>query len=158
MIHDIAAKAWYFPSQTTGVQPMFSRIFKLSLIFSFLYGASTQSLLSQNTSPGDSLSLGLAVPTTEIGQPYIAERIGDWNLRCIRTQDGNDPCELTQVLINEQNEPVSEVTLFKLPAGQPAVAGANVHFQSKQPKLCRREALDRLPRDQSTLHPTSAYE
>lgn len=105
---------------------MFSRIFKLSLIFSFLYGASTQSLLSQNTSPGDSLSLGLAVPTTEIGQPYIAERIGDWNLRCIRTQDGNDPCELTQVLINEQNEPVSEVTLFKLPAGQPAVAGANV--------------------------------
>ena len=39
-----------------------------------------------------------------------------------------------------------------------AVAGANVHFQSKQPKLCRREALDRLPRDQSTLHPTSACE
>ena len=105
---------------------MFRRLFKLSLVFSFLYSATAQSLLSQSTSPGDSLSLGLAVPTPAIGQPYIAERIGDWNLRCIRTQDGNDPCELTQVLINEQNEPVSEITLFKLPSGQPAVAVANV--------------------------------
>ena len=30
------------------------------------------------------------------------------------------------MLINEQNEPVSEITLFKLPSQQPAVAGANI--------------------------------
>lgn len=105
---------------------MCRRLFHFGLTFCFLLVASVQTLMSQSATPGDSLSLGLAVPTPEIGQPYIAERIGDWNLRCIRSQDGNDPCELTQVLINEQNEPVSEITLFKLTSGQPAVAGANI--------------------------------
>ena len=37
-----------------------------------------------------------------------------------------------------------------------AVTGANVHFQSKQPELCRREALDRLPRSRSRSTPTSS--
>ena len=39
-----------------------------------------------------------------------------------------------------------------------AVAGANATFQSKQPELCRREALDRLPISRSRSIPTSTHE
>ena len=105
---------------------MLNRFLTICFFFVFSLSSSIQVLWAQNTEAGEGLSLGLAVPTPEIGQPYIAERIGDWNLRCIRTRDGNDPCELTQIIINDRNEPVAEIALFKLPSGQPAVAAANI--------------------------------
>ena len=105
---------------------MLNRFITVFFFFVFSLFASMEVLWAQNAEAGEGLSLGLAVPTPEIGQPYIAERVGDWNIRCVRTQDGNDPCELTQILINNKNEPMAEVVLFKLPAGQPAVAAANI--------------------------------
>ena len=105
---------------------MLNRFITVFFFFVFSLFASLEVLWAQNAEAGEGLSLGLAVPTPEIGQPYIAERVGDWNIRCVRTQDGNDPCELTQILINNKNEPMAEVVLFKLPAGQPAVAAANI--------------------------------
>ena len=105
---------------------MLNRFITVCFFFVFSLFASMQVLWAQNAEAGEGLSLGLAMPTPEIGQPYIAERVGDWNIRCVRTQDGNDPCELTQILINNKNEPMAEVVLFKLPAGQPAVAAANI--------------------------------
>ena len=78
---------------------MLNRFLTICFFFVFSLSSSVQVLWAQNTEAGEGLSLGLAVTTPEIGQPYIAERIGDWNLRCIRTRDGNDPCELTQIII-----------------------------------------------------------
>ena len=105
---------------------MLNRFVTISFFFVLSLFTSAQLLWAQNVKAGEGLSLGLAVPTPEIGQPYIAERVGDWNIRCVRTQDGNDPCELAQIIINERNEPVAEIALFKLPSGQPAVAAANI--------------------------------
>ena len=105
---------------------MINRFIAICFFFVLSLCTSVQFLWAQDAEAGEGLSLGLAVPTPEIGQPYIAERIGDWSVRCIRTQDGNDPCELTQIIINDRNEPVAEVALFKLPSGQPAAAAANI--------------------------------
>ena len=74
----------------------------------------------------ESLSLGLNIEVPNIGQPYIAERIGDWNMRCIRSENGQDPCELFQLLINNEGNPLSEIMVFPLPQGQSAIAGATI--------------------------------
>ena len=74
----------------------------------------------------ESLSLGLKIEVPNIGQPYIAERIGDWNMRCIRSENGHDPCELFQLLVNHEGNPLSEIMVFPLPQGQAAIAGATI--------------------------------
>jgi invasion protein IalB len=74
----------------------------------------------------ESLSLGLNIEVPNIGQPYIAERIGDWNMRCIRSENGQDPCELFQLLVNNEGNPLSEIMVFPLPQGQAAIAGATI--------------------------------
>ena len=74
----------------------------------------------------DSLSLGLNIEVPNIGQPYIAERIGDWSMRCIRSENGQDPCELFQLLVNNEGNPLSEIMVFPLPQGQAAIAGATI--------------------------------
>ena len=74
----------------------------------------------------ESLSLGLNIEVPNVGQPYIAERIGDWNMRCIRSENGQDPCELFQLLVNNEGNPLSEIMVFPLPKGQAAIAGATI--------------------------------
>ena len=74
----------------------------------------------------NSLSLGSPLDLPDIGESYLAEKLGDWSLQCVRTQDGNDPCEMSQLLLNSKGQPMSEVSLFRLPGIQGAVAGANI--------------------------------
>lgn len=62
----------------------------------------------------------------QVGQPYVTESIGDWAIRCVKTQDGNDPCHLYQLIKDDQGYPVSEVAIFKLPEGGQAVSGATI--------------------------------
>lgn len=59
-----------------------------------------------------------------IGATYVAAMHGDWEQRCIRTEDGADPCNLYQLLRDDQGNAVAEFSIFGLPAGQQAVAGA----------------------------------
>ncbi len=77
-------------------------------------------------SESESLSLGTSLDLPKIGEHYFAEKIGNWSLQCIRVEDGNDPCEMKQLLLNAQGQPMSEVSIFYLPKGQDAVAGANI--------------------------------
>ena len=77
-------------------------------------------------SESDSLSLGVPIDLARIGQTYLGEKFGDWSLKCIRTEDGNDPCEMNQLLLNNQGQPMSEISLFRIHEGQGAVAGANI--------------------------------
>ncbi|MGR3804765.1 invasion associated locus B family protein [Marinibacterium profundimaris] len=60
-----------------------------------------------------------------VGQRYVKETHGDWNLACIRTDTDNDPCSLVQVLLDDTDNAVAEVSLFRLEGAQ-AVAGATV--------------------------------
>ncbi|MBV0892419.1 invasion associated locus B family protein [Paracoccus sp. Z118] len=51
------------------------------------------------------------------GQPqpgtyYAKSTHGDWAVRCMRTPDGNDPCELYQLLKDDQDVAVAEVSVI----------------------------------------------
>ncbi len=55
---------------------------------------------------------------------YIKEKFGDWNLRCFRNDEGDDPCQLYQLLREEGGNPVAEFSIFRIEGQAPAVAGA----------------------------------
>lgn len=85
----------------------------------------TETPQDQQTAPGDDLSLGEdanADPT----QPYVKETIVDWDLRCVQPPEGEERCQMYQLMNDDQGTPVAEFSLFKLPEGGRAVAGATV--------------------------------
>jgi invasion protein IalB len=99
-----------------------------------LAGGLTGAALAQETEAADGptadasgLSMGEdADGTPELGQTYIRETHGDWEIRCVRTEDGNDPCQMYQLLSDQDGNSVAEISLFPLPAGQQAAAGATI--------------------------------
>lgn len=64
--------------------------------------------------------------TAEPGQTYVVGTFEVWEQRCVKTEDGSDPCQLYQLLKDENGGPVAEISLFDLPAGSQAAAGATV--------------------------------
>jgi invasion protein IalB len=63
----------------------------------------------------------------EVQEPtYIKEQYGDWQLVCFRTDAGEDPCQMYQLLREDAGNPVAEFSLFKLPGNSQAVAGATI--------------------------------
>ncbi len=81
--------------------------------------------LSQEAS---GLSLGKPLETLrEPGEIYLAGTKGDWNVRCITGNPGEaDRCEMQQLLFINENNPIADISIFKLPAGEVAIAAANV--------------------------------
>ncbi|PJI91975.1 invasion protein IalB [Yoonia maricola] len=75
----------------------------------------------------DGLALGQPVGP-QPGEPYVRDEFGDWALRCVKAQDGApDPCNLYQLLSNEDGVAVAEFNVFPLPQGQQrAAAGATI--------------------------------
>lgn len=59
-------------------------------------------------------------------EPFIREVFGDWSLRCIRTEAGDDQCQLYQLLLGPDGTPISEVSIVPLANGGNAAAGAVV--------------------------------
>ena len=84
-----------------------------------------------DATPAD-LSLGEPVNATQLaelapGAPYILEEFGDWALRCLKAPEGqNDPCQLYQLLRDADNNAVAEISMFPLPPGGRAAAGATI--------------------------------
>lgn len=76
----------------------------------------------------ESLDLGEdASAESQVGQPYGKEEVGDFILRCIRSETGEgEPCQLYQLLFDAEDQPVVEFTMFRLPEGGRAVAGATL--------------------------------
>lgn len=73
------------------------------------------------------LSLGEPVATEpQVGQPYVVETFTAWELRCVKAPEGEDPCQLYQLLRDEGGNAVAEFTIFPLPEGGQAAAGATV--------------------------------
>ena len=72
----------------------------------------------------DDLPLGTPVIEDGIGSTYVEAKHGDWEQRCVRTEDGSNPCQLYQLLLDATQNPVAEFSVFGLPAGGQAVAGA----------------------------------
>lgn len=70
--------------------------------------------------------LSLGEPVDQVGRTYTREVFGDWEMRCLRTETDQDPCNLYQLLQDEQGNSVAEINVFDLPPGQLAVIGATV--------------------------------
>ena len=75
--------------------------------------------------PGSDLSMGQDTAPA-IPQPYFGDEHGDWKLQCFPVEGQDDPCNLYQLLKDEQGTEVAEVAIFRLPAGGQAVAGATI--------------------------------
>ena len=70
----------------------------------------------------DDLSLG-----REVVEPtYIKEQYEDWQLKCFRSEAEEDPCQMFQLINGEDGNPVAQISLFRLPEGNPAEAGATI--------------------------------
>ncbi|MXQ06934.1 invasion associated locus B family protein [Alphaproteobacteria bacterium GH1-50] len=88
----------------------------------------TEGVVGDSTTPDDG-GLSLGTPESDgpqVGDTYVAGEFTDWQLRCVRAEDGNDPCQLYQLLADDQGNAVAEINIFALPAGQEAAAGATV--------------------------------
>ena len=73
----------------------------------------------------DGLPVGQEV--REVGQTYVAETHGDWEIRCIRAEEGQpEPCQLYQLLVDENGGPVAEFNIFDLPDEGQVIAGATI--------------------------------
>jgi len=57
---------------------------------------------------------------------YIKDTYGAWQLQCFRSETGEDPCQMYQLLHEKGGNPVAEFSLYKLPEDSPAVAGATI--------------------------------
>ncbi len=77
----------------------------------------------------DGLSMGTeegAAAADGIGSSYTEAKFEGWEQRCIRTEDGANPCQLYQLLKDDADTPVAEISMFGLPAGGQAVTGATI--------------------------------
>ncbi len=77
----------------------------------------------QEAQPEEQLDLGR---TAQQDQNYIKDEYGDWQLRCFRSGAEEDPCQMYQLLTEEGGNPIAEFSLFRLPEGAQAVAGATI--------------------------------
>lgn len=82
---------------------------------------------AQAPQPSEELSLGEPAANADgVGQTYIAEESGDWQVRCIRTESGADPCQLYQLLNDQNDNAVAEITIFPLEGDERVAAGATI--------------------------------
>lgn len=72
---------------------------------------------------GVALDTGTEVAPEEPGI-YVKETFGDWSMRCFRNENGEDPCQLYQLLREDGGNPVAEFSVFRIEGQAPAVAGA----------------------------------
>ncbi len=73
----------------------------------------------------DGLSMGQE-PADGVGSTYVKASFEQWEQRCVKAEDGKDPCQLYQLLKDADGNSVAEITLFGLPDGGEAAAGATV--------------------------------
>ncbi|SLN10666.1 Invasion associated locus B (IalB) protein [Pseudoruegeria aquimaris] len=90
--------------------------------------AGTQAESGSDTPAGaNELSLGeTVVEGPRVGDTYVRDTYGDWELRCVKTEDDRDPCQLYQLLRDEVGNSVAEINLFGLEGNGPAAAGATI--------------------------------
>jgi invasion protein IalB len=93
-------------------------------------GAEAETPLDPGTGSAAELGLTMGEPIDDgelrVGQAYTRAEFGDWLLRCLRAPDGADPCQLYQLLEDEDGNPVAEISMFPLPPGGRAAAGATI--------------------------------
>lgn len=80
-----------------------------------------------DASAADGLSMGTTpADPNGPGSMFVEGTFGEWEQRCIRSEDGENPCQLYQLLKDDQDNSVAEFSLFNLPEGNQAAAGATI--------------------------------
>lgn len=102
----------------------------LTLALAALPGAAQDTAKTDSAASAD-VSMGVpdGMPTkdtAQVGQLYLAQKFDAWELRCIKKEDGKDPCQLYQLLHGADGGAVAEASFFNLPAGAQAAAGATI--------------------------------
>ncbi|GAA6165281.1 hypothetical protein NBRC116590_29850 [Pelagimonas sp. KU-00592-HH] len=65
-----------------------------------------------------------APPRPPVPENVTSEIIGDWDLRCSKEGPDPKPCVLYQTLVDQENYPIIEVELAKMPEGGTVAAQA----------------------------------
>mgnify|MGYP005634737351 CR=1 FL=1 len=60
------------------------------------------------------------------GEQYLREVFTDWALRCLKVEEGKDPCQMYQLLSDESGQAVAEIAIVVLPDAGNAAAGATI--------------------------------
>ncbi|MDT0683728.1 invasion associated locus B family protein [Roseicyclus sp. F158] len=76
--------------------------------------------------PGGRSEPAASVEGAALGQTYILEASGDWEVHCVNTQLDADPCVLHQLLQDGAGNSVATIEIVSIPGGQQAVAGATI--------------------------------
>jgi invasion protein IalB len=76
----------------------------------------------------DNLSMGTEAGASEggVGSNYVAATFESWEQRCVKTEEGADPCQLYQLLKDQTGNAVAEISMFPLTNAGEAVAGATL--------------------------------
>lgn len=84
---------------------------------------------AEDAAPAEQPGLSLGEPVTtgpQVGEPYVSAEFGDWLLRCVVSGTEDDPCQLYQLLSDQEDNPVAEISVFPLPEDQQAEAGVTL--------------------------------
>ncbi|MGB0660416.1 MAG: invasion associated locus B family protein [Mangrovicoccus sp.] len=74
---------------------------------------------------GGELSIGKPVEP-QLGDRYVTEKIGDWDIRCVKTDRPSDPCQIYQLLTDASGTPTAEISIFKVSQTGVGAAGTIV--------------------------------
>ena len=105
-----------------------------------LVGAGGPAAIAQEATPAPGaesdaaadLGLDMGTPTQggaaadAIGEAYLLDLSGDWQISCIRTELEHDPCGMVQLLEDDAGNAVARIRLVNIPGGGQAAAGANI--------------------------------
>ena len=103
---------------------MIKKILSLSTVAAILLCGAAYAQDTTTPEPDNGLDLGQEGPRP--GEQFVKEKFGEWDLSCIKAQQGEDPCAIVQILKGNQGDPIAEVSIGRLPEGGAAVAWANV--------------------------------
>ena len=85
------------------------------------------SISSLKAEEADSLSIDdTMMSEPQKTEPYIKERFENWSLKCIKPVNSIERCEANQIIFNQNQQPVAEISIIKLPKGQVAAAAATI--------------------------------
>lgn len=108
------------------MRPIFYTVFLATFLLQGATAMAQETDATEESSASDDLSLGESVGPA-VGQQYISQEFGDWEMRCVKVPEGElEPCNLYQLLENDEGVAVAEFNLFRLPPGARAAAGATI--------------------------------
>ncbi len=76
--------------------------------------------------PAPGAAAGSAPAPAAPPAPVVKATNGDWETRCIDTGSAGQACQLYQLIKDQKQNSVAEISIFPLPSGQKATAGATI--------------------------------